>query len=520
MTKTCQVCLIQTADNAMKKCSRCEVACYCSVECQRLDWPEHKHTCNTLGGACSIADTYRKQGYFKKAEKLLLKEEGDTNILNEINAKITLACNFMEQKKNASADTLLRTCLSSLEECDTQGHVGAKFLITCVLCNLGACLNSKGQYEDAILCFEEARALTKLIENQLISTDEQTEFLVNNFFVSTYNLCIALEETGRHEKAFKMLTTVISDMKVEYGDKSPELLKPMFILASFSRRRRIEDFKQINKEAVQLAKELLGSNHLEYLKYIVEGSQGTKYTMYPSYEGEKMDFGLFEEWDEARDVLKETLKKLTKRLGKKHSLTIDCKFELARVLVEKQHFKKAEKYIKECVHYWKTVEAEDDYKKEIRNAIDLLLHLDREWYTIKIMTSTFIELNAMTSAMRSARTSSLNNGQEVVRKNYGDDRKRTMQGYVIDEESLFSFQRDVNEDDGYILSRKSVEDMTKHMDMDDNSLDDDNNLHGVATNDQEDLEEAVKSDDNNVEGAIKCDDNNVEKAIKSDDKEC
>jgi tetratricopeptide (TPR) repeat protein len=397
----------------------------------------------------------------------------------------------MEQNKNLSADSLLRTCLSSLKESDTQGVSGAKYLMTCVLCNLGACLNNQQKWNCAITCFEEARALTKVVENQLLRTDEQTEFLVNNFFASTYNLCIALEETGSHEEAFWLLNTVINDMKVEYGDKSLELIKPMFILASFCRTRGIKDFKRINKEAVQLAKETLGSNHLEYLKYIVRGSKGTKYTMYPSYEGEKTDFSLFEEWGEAREVLKETLKKLTKRLGKKHSLTIDCKFELARVLVEKQHFKKAEKYIKECVHYWKTAEAEDDYKIEIRGAINLLLHLDQEWYTIKIMTH----------AMKM-----LNNGQDpkLVEVNYGDDRARTNRGYIIDEDSLFTFERDVNEDDGYILNRKSMEDMTKDMDKGhfDNNLDDENNLDGVATSDEEDLEGAVKSDVDNFEHII------------------
>ena len=87
-----------------------------------------------------------------------------------------------------------------------------------------------------------------------------------------------------------------------------------------------------------------------------------------------------------------------------------------------------------------------------------------------------------------------------------------MQSCVIDEDSLFTFERDVNEDDGYILTRKTIElDWTKDIDKVhcDNSLDDENNLDGVATSDEEDLEGAVKSGDNNVEAAV-----------KSDDKEC
>lgn len=32
-------------DQAMERCSACKVAHYCTVECQRKDWPEHKKIC-------------------------------------------------------------------------------------------------------------------------------------------------------------------------------------------------------------------------------------------------------------------------------------------------------------------------------------------------------------------------------------------------------------------------------------------------------------------------------------------
>ena len=473
MTKTCQVCLIQT--ESMKRCSRCEVACYCSVECQKVDWIEHKLVCSSSEYG-STADNYRKQGYFKKAEKLLLKEdlvveEGENSILIEINAKITLACDQMSQNKFVSANSLLKACLSSLREYDIQGVNGATYLMTAVLCNLGACFNSQNMFEDSIIYLEEARALNKFVACHTLP-DERTKFLVNNFYVSTYNLCIALEQTGRHEDALKMLTAVINDMKVEYGDKSPELIRPMFILSGFYQKRRNKDFKRINKEAVQLAKEVLGSNHLEYLQYIVTSSQLTKYSMYQSYEGEGMDFGLFDEWDEAKAVLRETLKKLTKRLGKKHSLTIDCKLELARVLIEKRHFKKAEKYLLECIHYWKTAAAENDCKNEIRKATKFLRYLDREWYTLKIQTHA---LQMLSQGLKPVET--------VNETNYGDDRVRTYDGFVIDDNDLFTFERDINEDDGYILMNKSLATFSGA-----------ENILGGATIDEE-VEEADKCDD-------------------------
>ena len=40
---TCQVC----GKDASKKCSRCSLAWYCSAECQKKHWKEHKSVCNS-----------------------------------------------------------------------------------------------------------------------------------------------------------------------------------------------------------------------------------------------------------------------------------------------------------------------------------------------------------------------------------------------------------------------------------------------------------------------------------------
>lgn len=42
---TCSNCGLEGAKKEMKKCARCKAQAYCSADCQRLDWPQHKKTC-------------------------------------------------------------------------------------------------------------------------------------------------------------------------------------------------------------------------------------------------------------------------------------------------------------------------------------------------------------------------------------------------------------------------------------------------------------------------------------------
>jgi MYND finger len=46
MKKVCTRCEVQ--DKPLSKCSRCKVAVYCSYECQKEDWSNHKKHCKTL----------------------------------------------------------------------------------------------------------------------------------------------------------------------------------------------------------------------------------------------------------------------------------------------------------------------------------------------------------------------------------------------------------------------------------------------------------------------------------------
>ncbi|KAH9848072.1 hypothetical protein C2E23DRAFT_740226 [Lenzites betulinus] len=45
-----------------RRCSQCQSAAYCSTECQKIDWPAHKHTCRSLKGARWCAVPFRATG--------------------------------------------------------------------------------------------------------------------------------------------------------------------------------------------------------------------------------------------------------------------------------------------------------------------------------------------------------------------------------------------------------------------------------------------------------------------------
>ncbi|KDQ16496.1 hypothetical protein BOTBODRAFT_30831 [Botryobasidium botryosum FD-172 SS1] len=37
-----------SSQSSFRMCSKCRVTPYCSVDCQRADWPSHKKICNAL----------------------------------------------------------------------------------------------------------------------------------------------------------------------------------------------------------------------------------------------------------------------------------------------------------------------------------------------------------------------------------------------------------------------------------------------------------------------------------------
>ncbi|KAJ7148884.1 hypothetical protein C8R46DRAFT_916588, partial [Mycena filopes] len=50
MSASCLVCNNEASESrkSLKKCARCELTRYCSVDCQRQDWKRHKDCCKVV----------------------------------------------------------------------------------------------------------------------------------------------------------------------------------------------------------------------------------------------------------------------------------------------------------------------------------------------------------------------------------------------------------------------------------------------------------------------------------------
>lgn len=46
----CSKCGKRGTSASINKCARCKTALYCSTDCQKAAWPEHKHECVAHGG--------------------------------------------------------------------------------------------------------------------------------------------------------------------------------------------------------------------------------------------------------------------------------------------------------------------------------------------------------------------------------------------------------------------------------------------------------------------------------------
>jgi hypothetical protein len=183
---------------------------------------------------------------------------------------------------------------------------------------------------------------------------------------------------------------------------------------------------------------------LQRLKTIVFESQQANYISIRDDAGKKLDKHIFEKCEKAKVVLENTLKKLTERLGPNDDLTIDCQFELARVLCERHEYKKSEKSIKECINNWterSSVADHSYFNAKIYWAECHLQHMFREWEVLKMI------------AQMSLGGGKMDENDPLIQS---DTRKKTKDGYLANKEDLYNHEENDEEDDGTVLMRKAI----------------------------------------------------------------
>ena len=74
-TKSCTVCSKSNRSTKLRKCSTCPDVLYCSYECQRLDWSQHKKVCHSLIVQDNVTPKLKKplNVYQKKIRKFTVQ---------------------------------------------------------------------------------------------------------------------------------------------------------------------------------------------------------------------------------------------------------------------------------------------------------------------------------------------------------------------------------------------------------------------------------------------------------------
>ncbi|KDQ50748.1 hypothetical protein JAAARDRAFT_551243 [Jaapia argillacea MUCL 33604] len=93
MVAMCSRCNKEKKPDEVKFCSRCKIARYCSVECQRSDWPLHKPHCGKASGSEKHRDI---------AMKLAERAAANAVLMDHIDMYSILLFDLLENPANAS----------------------------------------------------------------------------------------------------------------------------------------------------------------------------------------------------------------------------------------------------------------------------------------------------------------------------------------------------------------------------------------------------------------------------------
>ena len=66
----CSHCSVRSNDKKFKKCGKCQLNAYCSIECQRVDWPTHKILCRPSSAKDLVKILSKKLFEMEEKDKL------------------------------------------------------------------------------------------------------------------------------------------------------------------------------------------------------------------------------------------------------------------------------------------------------------------------------------------------------------------------------------------------------------------------------------------------------------------
>ena len=174
----CLCCRQHVVANAIKRCSRCHIAMYCSKACQRADWPSHKKTCKKhahteTGQVVSIEDRISRgqrleaKGQWKDAMReyrvaeMQYPDDYQLNVVY-LNMGNTL-CGMAGPHVSAKEFELLDQAISFFRKSIATDHKWNKIagfapgnVAACAHRNLGNALNRRGDKQEAITELKEA----------------------------------------------------------------------------------------------------------------------------------------------------------------------------------------------------------------------------------------------------------------------------------------------------------------------------------------------------------------------------
>ena len=293
MTLACAVCGARgTSEKTLKKCSVCKAVAYCSKECQKADWKNHKPVCRSINSTGdqqkSVARRIAAHAIPKTAECVICLEHDSKLIL------LGCACR---------GDSGYGHLACRIKAAKTKGVRDYRAWDTCPTC--------KQEYTGAM---RMGLARSLVAETGSLRRDDDAR--LNAY----HNLANTLKVSGQCGEAVRILREILAITKTKYGAKDRRTLCTAMSLANVHNQSgQLEEAIVIYRENLKLKKEVLGPKHANTLTTEMNLAIALKQSG---------------QLKETIVIYRENLKLRKEVLGPKHADTLDTAYNLANALSE------------------------------------------------------------------------------------------------------------------------------------------------------------------------------------------